>query len=334
MKKISKTETWVGLFLIVGIALATFAVLSVSNFKTSKDATYPINIVFMDAAGLIKGSQIRLGGAFVGEVTSAPELTEEGNSVILEGRIRNDVKIQAGSQFSIAMQNLLGDKYIDIVPPEEPSNHFIPPHGVVIGQSESDLSKLKNNAVQASEEIVVLLRKLDGHTDHLDQAIKDISAAAQGLAETTNRLNNGILSEENVQKFSSILANVNQTTSKLPQLADQSSAAISELQTTLGDIRGGVNDVRGKLDKLDPALNEVAPTLVAFRQSADNLSQMSTDIRKGQGSLGLMIYDKNFRKEIEQFVRNLRSYGILRYRNPDEQPETADPRAGYSGSRR
>ena len=69
MKQKLKPETWVGLFLIAGILMIIGVILGFGNIKTSKEQTYPINIIFKDAAGLIKDSQIRLGGVTVGKVT-------------------------------------------------------------------------------------------------------------------------------------------------------------------------------------------------------------------------------------------------------------------------
>ena len=134
MKQKLKPETWVGIFLIAGILMIIGVILGFGNIKTSKEQTYPINIIFKDAAGLIKDSQIRLGGVTVGKVTKAPELLPSGNEVMLEASIQSDVKIQQGSVFRVDMQNILGDKYIDIVPPAQPTHEYILPHATIIGQ--------------------------------------------------------------------------------------------------------------------------------------------------------------------------------------------------------
>lgn len=333
MNKITKTETWVGIFLLIGIVLVTAAVLSVGNFKTSKDASYPISIMYKDAAGLIKGSQLRLGGAFVGEVVAPPELTETGNRVIIRARINKNIKIQVGSEFRIDMQNLLGDKYIDIVPPEEQTYQYLPPGSLIMGETESDLNKIKNNAVQASQEVVALLRKLDKNSDRIEQAITDISKAATGLAETTRRLNEGILSAENTAHFSGILKSTDEAAQKMPAMMDAARASLASLNETMSDVRSVARRTGSSLDLLDPALREAAPTMVSIRQTANNVSQITQDIKKGKGAFGTFMYDKTFKAQVEQFVRNLRDYGILRYRNPDEPPPSIDPRSGYSGSR-
>ena len=161
MKQKLKPETWVGIFLIAGILMIIGVILGFGNIKTSKEQTYPINIIFKDAAGLIKDSQLRLGGVTVGKVTKAPELLPSGNEVMLEASILSDVKIQEGSVFRVDMQNILGDKYIDIVPPARPTHEYIPPHATIIGQPESDFSKIKNNAVGATEEILKILKQIE-----------------------------------------------------------------------------------------------------------------------------------------------------------------------------
>ncbi len=334
MNKKNKTETWVGLFLLIGLILLTVAVLLIGNFKNSDDTTYPIRIMYKDSAGLIKGSQLRLGGAYVGEVVAPPELTETGNRVIIHARINKNVRIQADSKFRIDMQNLLGDKYIDIVPPEEPTNQYLPPNSLIMGESESDLNKIKNNAVAASEEIVILLRKLDENFVHIERALIDISNAAKGMEETTQKLNEGILSDQNIAHVSGILKHADEATAKMPPVIDEAKASLVEFNSTMTEVRALVKKTDEKIDKLDPALREVAPTMVAIRQTADNVSDITRDIKKGKGTIGMMMYDEQFKREFEQFIQNLKDYGILRYRDPEEPTTPVDPRSGYTGKRR
>lgn len=41
------------------------------------------------------------------------------------------------------------------------------------------------------------------------------------------------------------------------------------------------------------------------------------------------MYDARFRANAQEFIRNLRDYGILRYRNPNEPQAKPDPRGGF-----
>ena len=322
-----------GIFLLAGIVLLLGAVISIGDFGSNEDKTYPISVMYKNADGLIKGSQLKMGGVNVGTVTSAPELTDRGDGVggILLARVNNDVKIQTNSRFRIETQGMMGAKFIDIVPPSKPSRDYILPGELIIGDSESDLERIKNNAMTASEEVVLLLRKIDKNSEYIEQAIKDISTAARDLSETTNKLNKGVLSEQNVKHLANIMHQVDQTTAGGPEL-------IREAKMTTADIRKiseKANVLLTSADtKLTPVFQDVSLLATSLKKTSDNVSSVVTDVKKGQGTMGLLLYDRKFKKDFEDFVRNLRDYGILRYRDPKEAPASIDPRAGYSGSRR
>lgn len=329
-----KPETWVGIFLIAGILMILGVILGFGNIKTSQEQTYPINIIFKDSAGLIKDSQIRLGGVTVGKVTKAPELLPSGNEVMLEASIQRGVKIQVGSVFRIDMQNILGDKYIDIVPPSPPTDQYIQPHETIIGQAESDISKLKNNAVVASQEILAILKRIEKNSGNIDDALINISEAAKGLSKTTQLINDGLLDQENIQYVKGMLKNMDLTGKELPGLMEETRTSMAAMKETIRDARSMIAGVEGQIKKLDPAIQEIPTTLTALRKASEHISSVTADARKNQGFLGLLLYDARFRANAQEFIRNLRDYGILRYRNPNEPQIKADPRGGFSGSRR
>lgn len=331
MKQKLKPETWVGIFLIAGILMIIGVILGFGNIKTSKEQTYPINIIFRDAAGLIKDSQLRLGGVTVGKVTKAPELLPSGNEVMLEANIQSDVKIQEGSVFRVDMQNILGDKYIDIVPPAHPTHEYIEPHATVIGQPESDFSKIKNNAVGATEEILKILKQIEKNSDNIDEAILNIGEAAKGLAQTTKLINEGILNQDNLKHVSSVLAQMNKAGEQLPSIMEETRTSVAAMKDTVQDVR---RVIAGAEEKLNPAIKEIPPTLTALRKASEQIASVTADARRNQGFLGLLLYDARFRSNAQEFIRNLRDYGILRYRNPNEPQIKPDPRGGFSGSRR
>lgn len=334
MKQKIKPETWVGLFLIVGILMIIGVILGFGGLKDSQEKSYPINIIFKDSAGLIKDAQLRLGGVPVGTITKAPALLPSGNEVLLVASIRSNVKIQVGSTFRIDMQNILGDKYIEIVPPATPTDQYLQPDETVIGQSESDLSKIKNNAVIASTEILTILKRIEQNGGNIDQAIININAAAKGLAQTTKLINEGLLDQENLQYVKGVLANANKAGQDLPDLIKQTKVSVETMKASLEEARKMIAGAEARMAALDPAIKEIPPTLTALKKASVHLESITADARKNEGFLGLLLYDYKFRSNAQEFIRNLRDYGILRYRNPNESQLKADPRAGFSGSRR
>lgn len=333
MAKHRKTEILVGLFLLLGLILIAGGILTLGNFG-SEEKTYPIRIKYRDAAGLIKGSNVMLGGASIGVVSSPPQLTPTGDSVILEVRINKGVHIYRGSEFRIDLQNMLGNKYIDVIPTPDPDDGYIQPNELIMGHSQSDLSKIRENALAVSTDLANLLKKLDQNSDGILEAIDELSTATKELSEATRRINNGILNEKNLKHLENILANIDKSSGEVPMLMTDARGAVAEFKEAMSENRQFIANANQKLDALDEGLAQIAPAMKSFRTSADEVSLLTRDLNKGKGTLGLLLKDAKFRKEFETFIRNLRDYGILRYRNPNEPQPSEDPRAGYSGTRR
>ena len=69
-----KTELWVGVFVFIGLALLGGLIVQFGRFGDRMRGKYQFVVVFDDASGLIKGSEIRMGGARIGKVAEHPEL--------------------------------------------------------------------------------------------------------------------------------------------------------------------------------------------------------------------------------------------------------------------
>ncbi len=341
MKRKVKPETWVGLFLICGIALILGVIPGFGGIKSEKEKSYPVNIIFKDAAGIVKNTRIQLGGVEVGKVVRAPQLLPSGHEVILHANIKENVQIQQGSLFRIDMQNILGDRFIEIVPPDHPTDDYVQPGDTIVGQPVSDLSKFKQNAMVASEEILTILKRIEANADNIDEALLNISKAAKGMAETTEIINKRLLTEENLTYIGQSLQHLNRLGEQMPQLMDKAGHSLDSVDSILKDAREMIAQLDDRLDDLNPAIKEIPNTLDSLNNAATNISSLTADIRKitadtknNKNALGLMLYDAEFRRNMQEFLRNLRSYGILRYRNPNEPEPAPDPRAGFSGSRR
>lgn len=334
MMKIKKMEALVGLFLLLGLFLVGGGIVMLGDFGSQDKNSYVIWLKYRDSAGLIKGSGIRMGGAKVGFVSSQPQLTEEGSGVVLQARIYNGIHIQEGSQFKIDMQNLLGDKYIDVVPPKPPTDKFIQPGSRLTGHSDSDLSKLRANAVNVSNDLANLLNKLNSNSDGLLETMEKISTSSKQLSEATRKINEVILSDSNLAHLSNILENIDQGSKDVPALMGEAKSSLTDFKAAMADARSLIGGAEERLAKLDAGIDQFGPTMTALRGSADRISLFTKDINTSKGALWMLMKDEKFRKEFEEFIRNLRDYGILRYRNPNEPQPSEDPRGGYSGSRR
>ena len=133
-----RTELWVGVFVFIGLALLGGLTVQFGRFGDRLRGKYQLVVVFDDASGLIKGSEIRMGGARIGKVAEHPELNANVKVQVVMN-IDEPIRIPENSMIQIASATLLGDKMIVITPPEggNTTGRFIQPGAVLRGGGPS-----------------------------------------------------------------------------------------------------------------------------------------------------------------------------------------------------
>ena len=101
-----------GIFVAVGLAILAALVVQFGRLGEGIKTYYGLTVHFVDASGLLKGSDVLLGGAKVGRVSEPPRLVTSGRGVDVQLRIYDYVRIPAGSSFTIGSTGLLGDRFV------------------------------------------------------------------------------------------------------------------------------------------------------------------------------------------------------------------------------
>lgn len=332
-----RTETLVGLFIFTGFLLLGGLILQFGSFRERLVGHYELTITFDDASGVIKGSEVRMGGARIGRVSSLPELTDDVR-VEVDVSIVDKIRIPRNSQFFVESATLLGDKLIVVYPPEERTGAFIEPGSEVDGGGLTGLEALQNNAQKLSVDALRIIRQAGDTFAKIDTAVTEIRAASTELSGATTKINGSLLSDANLQRFDEILKN-------LSSAAGRWNAASSEIEPTLHDARNAIASIktaaagaRTTLESADraiadikPALNRIPEAVDEFTGTAKKTGDALDRIKNGEGLLGALASDNEVAVDIKSFVRNLKDYGILRYKNPE--PENAAPGKTDSGSK-
>ncbi|MDG6895872.1 outer membrane lipid asymmetry maintenance protein MlaD [Volucribacter amazonae] len=113
MKQTIKSEFWVGLFLLLGIACLVFLGLKVANVQGfSETKSYKVTANFDNIGGLKVRSPLKLGGVVIGRVTDI-QLDENDYLPKVTIAINQEYnKIPETSSLSIRTSGLLGEQYI------------------------------------------------------------------------------------------------------------------------------------------------------------------------------------------------------------------------------
>jgi phospholipid/cholesterol/gamma-HCH transport system substrate-binding protein len=149
----SRLEMKVGAFVLLGLLLIGALIVGFGKFDRYFQKTYEITVIFPNANGVIKNSNVLFRGAKIGWVLDRPQIAEGGRAVSLVIRIFGTVDIPKDSKFKVGDYGLLGDRYIDIVPTQNPSAEFIEPNATVQGEQNFSLSDIASMAKPIVERI-------------------------------------------------------------------------------------------------------------------------------------------------------------------------------------
>ena len=131
-----RTETLVGLFVLIGLAALLFLALKAANLGNfNTEATYPITARFDNIGGLKVRAPVRSAGVTVGRVTG---ITLDGKTFqgVVSMDVRRDFQFPKDSSAKILTSGLLGDQYVGLEPGSADQNLAA---GATITQTQSAL---------------------------------------------------------------------------------------------------------------------------------------------------------------------------------------------------
>ncbi len=327
-----RTELYVGLFIFTGLFLLGGLTLQFGRFREKLLGQYQLMVVFDDASGVIKGSEIRMGGARIGQVSSLPELND-AVKVEVELSISKSIRIPGGSRFQINSATLLGDKLIVVIPPDEKSGEFIAAGSRLEGSGLSGLDAIQNNAEKVSTDVMRIIKNAEETFTKVDAAVVDLRTASTQIREAMNKVNTGILSDGNLKHFEQTLANLDATTGRWNTTSEKLEPTLEEARDAIASVRNAAGSVETTLKSANQTLADIKPSLeripkavdqftATTRKAGDTLDRM----QKGEGMLGALASDNDVALDFKTFMRNLKEYGIFRYQNPAQAGDRDTPK--------
>lgn len=315
-----QTELMVGLFLFMGLCVLAGMILKFGNFGDAFRPKYTIELEYESAGGVVKGTEVKFSGVTVGRVSAPPLPNEEFTGTVMQLSIFDEYPIPEGSKISIESAGFLGDSYVAITPPKIPTTQYLKDGEVVIGTPSGGLSALANSAGDLSErgkEIVVDMRaalselnsalsKLDGSILG-DENLAHFNSTISGISEAVKNLNTDVLGEENSENLRVSLENFRKVSENFVKTSDNLIASSEKISPILDSAQSAV-------DKADQGIVEIT----AAARNAKVAIQRATE---GEGLVAALINDSELRDDFEALISNLRSSGILRYRDSADEPE-------------
>jgi ABC-type transporter Mla subunit MlaD len=250
-------EFKVGIFVFVGCVALAGLVVKFGRLGEGVKTYYQLNVRFLDASGLLKGSDVLLAGARIGRVSGGPKLVRDSPGVIVPLRIYDYVKIPLGSKFTVGSSGLLGDRFVTVTPPKGQPSGYIAKDASIDGARESGFDDL---------------------TKQGNELVGDVRT-------TVKKLNEETLSEENMKNLKASMEHLNQATSalaesskKLDGVIEQADSAMASAKKAADGLQTAIADTRKVLRSATQGKGLVA-TLLNDQKLATDLHALITNLR-------------------------------------------------------
>ena len=309
------TELFVGLFLLIGFAVIATMIVRFGRVGQGFQKLYPITVEFPNASGLVKGCNVLLAGAKVGTVTEAPRLTGHAYAVAAPMKISENVRIPRKSTFVIRTSGMLGEAYVDVLPPLQfDLGDFVKPGETIVGSRAGGLDELTAKGGRMMDTVNdEVLRKINMELDEIQIATRSINAR--------------LLSEKNLKNIEDTFANLKTTTAEFSQTAKDFDAVVAKTSEA-------VDSAKVTLKTVDGAAGDIRLAIGDFRKLTDSANGLMKKAATGDGTLGMLISDRETAENLRTLIANMRRSGVLFYKDrPLPGAEAATPRPAVTRPR-
>ncbi len=279
MKK-KNTETWVGIFVVIGILLLIWMTLKIEKFQIWGKAGYPLHIYFDSAAGLEEKSQVRVAGVRLGDVEKVA--LEKGKAKVTF-RLPKDVVLYRDAKAYLKSEGFLGEKYVEITPGTS-GNPKVEPNGVIEqGAPPIDVEQF--------------LSKMSSVGEDIKEVVKPFGDVAKAL---------------DPKKVEGVIANLDKFSSQLEGIAKDSKETIEKAKNAFSqieDIGEKVSKGEGTLGKLisdETIYQDAKATMEKVKETAETLKNVSEKIERGEGTLGMLVQDESLYKEAKETLQSIK----------------------------
>ena len=286
---------WIGLFVSTGIAVFVLSVLYLTD--NSINTEYRFSVLFKNGMGVDSGSEVKMLGQKIGQVSSV-EILDNRNGVVVELSINDQlgIRIPNNSIFRIKT-SLFGQTHVQIEPGNN-SDNYISKNDVVQGSIETETYDFE----PVVKDLSAFSRQLSSvFTDKEVMAIKSIIANADTLVdETKNSLKiskevNNIV--ENIKLFSE-------------ELNSFSSGLDSTLEPRLGQVDSILYEIENftsDLDIVTGGFDSFASSATSLDSSMKVLQSLVNEMNEGKGTLGKFLKDDSLYDNLNDVVENTNS---------------------------
>jgi phospholipid/cholesterol/gamma-HCH transport system substrate-binding protein len=294
----------VGLFFILGLALAWITFESLNGGHLFRPEGYTVVAPFANLKGLKTGDEVLMAGVKIGTVDQTRLGAQRVEAVLT---IDPKVRIPTDAVASIQTSSLLGSQHL----------------AVSFGQASTYLKNGDEIRTVNTTDMNEVIEKLGSLGSKLEQVAGDIGKALGGDGGSGSLFSRvDKLVEENGPKLTETIANLQDITAKLkqgegtmgrlindPKLHDELLASVAEIKAAATDARAFVSDTKGIVADVKAGRGTLGVLLYDettagnIKITAQNLRDLSAKLNSGQGTFGKLLADDSLYKEAQNLMK-------------------------------
>ena len=305
-------ETKVGIFVVIGAVLIAALGIIFGKIDFSDKEGITVSFSINDATGIKKGTPIMYKGIKVGEVN---DVTFSNKELVTTVTIYKKYEIPDNIKFTVKQSGFVGQKYVEfeddpyVAPKSALRNNYLydgKQHSV---NMDAVIAKL--NLV--AEEMTILLRSINSvvTTDNSQTALKDTIGNIKSITDSISSL-----ISSNDAKFNAVINNAKKMSEVMERILaknetsiNQSIGNINELTTNLKELSRSIDSLlKNNEGNIDSSLQNLKEITDKFNSTMDDVDKIMKDINEGNGTLGLLINDKETKDNVKKVVKGMSSF--------------------------
>lgn len=301
-----KTETKVGLFVLMALGLFAYMALYLGVFKLYVKNYNFYHLYFDDLSGLERKADVKISGVKVGWIDNV-QLIQNGLHAKVLISVKQDYVLYGDAYAEIKQETLLGNKYLEIFP-GNPSSGIVQCGGS-FGSKVESLVSIEN-----------LIKKFD----NIATNIEDLSYSLKNILGTTHQEN----------QLKSIIINVNEACSKIAVFSDVLSRnersidlLINNLQSFSQNIMPVGNEINRVATKLytdvlpcfqtniqrmsDVFARDFTRVASCLDSTMENINSIAKKVDQGDGLFGKLINETDIYDDIKVISQGFKEYATF-----------------------
>lgn len=339
----------VGVFVILGLVLATLAIFVIGDNRRQWDRKTSYRAKFTNVGGLKPGAGVRIGGIDVGQVSEVTHADDAKDMIIYVtfSVAKNEAgRVKPDTQARIVGRGLLGDKMIELVggdPAAKPAadGTFIASEEepADLGKAMADVQDAVKSAKASLENVRVASEKIADpqFTQDLRTSAKSLADILDGVAHKNGAAHDLIFDPNEAARINHIITNLDTTTANLAQVSanarditDRAKTGPGLAHTLVYDEKSG-DEVAGTLAELHGALTAMRTgnglghmviygddkgssqhLMTNLATMSDDMKEIVANVKAGRGTLGALLVDPSVYEDIKSLVGNVERNQVLR----------------------